>query len=160
MDQWNTLVSVTRAIVFSDIHFQNMTSSGIACAFIFDFISMLKIWRVFCAATVDKGLHKSVPGSIPASPFVSIVVMNKSQVGGGRSVLVRLPFKAMTLLAGFMMAESAEMGLRMGLVGSERSMMTTWFVSPTFSRTHMNLSDSIVSDAKPMLDALMPTLVS
>ena len=75
-------------------------------------------------------------------------------------MLVRLPFKAMTLLAGFMMAESAEMGLRMGLVGSERSMMTTWFVSPTFSRTHMNLSDSIVSDAKPMLDALMPTLVS
>ena len=52
MDQWKTLVSVTRAIVFSDIHFQNMTSSGIACAFIFDFISMLNIWRVFCAAIV------------------------------------------------------------------------------------------------------------
>ena len=52
MDQWKTLVSVTRAIVFSEIHFQKITSSGIACAFIFDFISMLKIWRVFCAAKI------------------------------------------------------------------------------------------------------------
>ena len=36
-----------------------------------------------------------------------------------------LPFNAMTLLAGFMMAESAEIGLLMGLVGSDMSMMTT-----------------------------------
>jgi hypothetical protein len=36
-----------------------------------------------------------------------------------------LPFKAMTLLAGFMMAESAEMGRLIGLVGSDMSIITT-----------------------------------
>ena len=71
-----------------------------------------------------------------------------------------LPLRAMTLEAGFMMAESAEIGLLMGLVGSDRSMMTTWFVSPTFSRTQMNLSDSMVRLLKPTLAALIPTLVS
>ena len=35
-------------------------------------------------------------------------------------------FKAITLLAGFMIALSALMGLLMGLVGSLMSMMTTW----------------------------------
>ena len=75
-------------------------------------------------------------------------------------VLGLLPFKAMTLEAGFMMAESAEMGLRIGLVGSDMSMITTWFVSPTFSRTQMYLSDSMVRLPKPMLLALMPTFVS
>ena len=71
-----------------------------------------------------------------------------------------LPLRAMTLEAGFMMAESAEIGLLMGLVGSDRSMITTWFVSPTFSRTQMNLSDSMVRLLKPTLAALIPTLVS
>ena len=52
---------------------------------------------------------------------------------------IHLPFNAITLLAGFMMAESAEIGLRIGLVGSDMSMMTTWAVSPTFSRTQMYL---------------------
>lgn len=66
----------------------------------------------------------------------------------------------MTFDAGFMMAESAEMGLLIGLVWSCRSMMTTWAVSPTFSRTQMNLSDSIVSVLNPMLAALIPMLVS
>ena len=66
----------------------------------------------------------------------------------------------MTLLAGFMMAESAEMGLLIGLVGSCKSIMTTCDVSPTFSRTQINLSDSIVRVLNPMLDALMPRLVS
>ena len=66
----------------------------------------------------------------------------------------------MTLDAGFMMAESPEMGRRMGLVGSPRSMMTTCAVSPTFSRTQMNLSDSMVRVLNPMLDAWIPTLVS
>lgn len=66
----------------------------------------------------------------------------------------------MTLLAGFMMAESAEMGLLMGLVGSCKSMMTTCAVSPAFSRTQINLSDSIVRVLNPMLAALMPILVS
>ena len=52
---------------------------------------------------------------------------------------IHLPFNAITLLAGFMMAESAEIGLRIGLVGSDMSMMTTCAVSPTFSRTQMYL---------------------
>lgn len=71
-----------------------------------------------------------------------------------------LPFRARTLLAGFMIAESADIGLRMGLVGSFRSIMTTWAVSPIFSRTQMNLSDSIVSVLKLILAGLIPTLVS
>ena len=116
--QWYTDCSVTNAIVFKVIHFQNMTSSCITWAFILDFISILNICNVFWA------------------------------------------FKAITLLAGFIMAESAEMGLRMGLVWSAMSMMTTWLVSPNFSRTQMNLSDSMVRLLKPMLLALMPTLVS
>jgi len=66
----------------------------------------------------------------------------------------------MTLLAGFMMAESAEIGRRMGLAVSLRSIMTTCAVSPTFSRTQMNLSDSIVSVLNPMLVALMPRFCS
>ena len=73
---------------------------------------------------------------------------------------IRLPVRAMTLEAGFMMAESADIGRLMGLVASARSMMTTWLVSPTFSRTQMYLSDSMVRLLKPMLAALMPTLVS
>ena len=66
----------------------------------------------------------------------------------------------MTLLVGFMMAESAEMGLRMGLAVSAMSMMTTWAVSPTRSRTQMYLSDSMVRVENPMLAALMPTFWS
>ena len=66
----------------------------------------------------------------------------------------------MTLEAGFMMAESPEMGRRIGLVGSAMSMMTTCAVSATFSRTQMNLSDSMVRVLNPMLDACIPTLVS
>lgn len=50
MDQWYTEVSVTKDRVFKVIHFQKTTSSVIVWAFIFDFISMLKIWRVFWAA--------------------------------------------------------------------------------------------------------------
>ena len=67
---------------------------------------------------------------------------------------------AITFEAGFMMAESAEIGRRIGLTGSAMSIMTTWLVSPTFSRTQMNLSDSMVRLLKPTLAELMPTLVS
>jgi hypothetical protein len=49
MLQWKTAVSVTRASVFSEIHFQKITSSVIVCAFILLFISMLKICSVFWA---------------------------------------------------------------------------------------------------------------
>lgn len=51
MPQWYTAVSVARPIVLTLIHFQYCTSSVIVWAFIFDFISMLKIWSVFPAAT-------------------------------------------------------------------------------------------------------------
>lgn len=61
-----------------------------------------------------------------------------------------LPFNAITLLAGFMMAESAVIGRRIGLFESFMSMMTTWLFSPVFSRTQMNLSDSIVSEVNEM----------
>lgn len=93
-----------------------------------------------------------------------------------------LPFNAMTLLAGFMMAESAEIGLLIGLVGSDMSMITTWAVSPTFSRTQMYLklktmirvfkivfdifksgaylSDSMVRELNPMFAGVIPTFVS
>jgi hypothetical protein len=71
-----------------------------------------------------------------------------------------LPFRAITLQAGFMMAESAVNGLLMGFVGSCKLMMTTCAVSPTFSRTQMNLSDSMVRVLNPMLAALIPILVS
>ena len=91
-----------------------------------------------------------------------------------------LPFKAMTLLAGFMIAESAEIGLLIGLVGSDMSMMTTCAVSPTFSRTQMYLeyslvgksstskkvlyvsylSDSMVRELNPMFAGVIPTFVS
>lgn len=73
-----------------------------------------------------------------------------------RGMQTSLPLSAITLLAGFMMALSAEMGLRMGLLGSLMSMITTCACSPTFSRTQMNLSDSIVSVLKPMLAGLIP----
>lgn len=58
------------------------------------------------------------------------------------------------------MAESAVMGLRIGLAASARSMMTTCEVSATFSRTQMNLSDSIVRVANPICCTLMPTFWS
>lgn len=58
------------------------------------------------------------------------------------------------------MAESAVMGLRIGLVASARSMMTTCEVSATFSRTQMNLSDSIVRVANPICCTLIPTFWS
>lgn len=70
------------------------------------------------------------------------------------------PFNASTLLAGFMMAESADIGLLIGLVGSFKSIITTWAVSPIFSRTQINLSDSMVRVLKLMLVGLIPTLVN
>lgn len=116
--QWKTVVSVTMAIVLTLIHFQNKTSSFMVWAFIFDFISMLKIW----------------------------------------SVLIAL--KAMTFDVGFMIALSAEIGLRIGVWALAISMMTTWAASPTFSRTQMNLSDSIVRLLKLMLVGWIPTAVN
>ena len=67
-----------------------------------------------------------------------------------------LPFNAITRDAGFMIAESAEIGLLIGFWGVAMSTMTTWAASPTFSRTHMNLSDSMVSVANSNGCALIP----
>ena len=58
------------------------------------------------------------------------------------------------------MAESAEMGRLIGLAVSFMSIMTTCAVSPTFSRTQIYLSDSIVRVLNPMLAALIPTFWS
>lgn len=77
---------------------------------------------------------------------------------GGR--VLYSPFSAITLLAGFMIAESALMGRRMGLAESFMSMMTTWLAPFTFSRTQMNLSDSIVSVLNEIEFALIPAAVS
>jgi uncharacterized membrane protein len=71
-----------------------------------------------------------------------------------------VPLSAMTLLAGFMMALSAEMGLRMGVLGSAMSIITTWACSPTFSLMQMNLSDSMVRVLNPMLAGLIPRFCS
>lgn len=68
-----------------------------------------------------------------------------------------IPFSAITFEAGFMIAESAVIGRRMGFPESARSMMITWAVSPTFSLTQMNLSDSKVRVANPICWTLMPT---
>ena len=59
-----------------------------------------------------------------------------------------------------MIAESAVIGRRMGFPESARSMMITWAVSPTFSLTQMNLSDSKVRVANPICWTLMPTFWS
>ena len=61
-----------------------------------------------------------------------------------------LPFSASTLEVGFMMAESAEIGLRIVEAGSLRSMMITSVVPPTFSLKQIKLSDSIVRVANPI----------
>ena len=72
------------------------------------------------------------------------------------NIKTKLPFKAITLDFGFIIAESAEIGRLMGLFALSISIMTTCAVSPIFSRTQMNLSDSIVRVENPMLAALMP----
>ena len=67
-----------------------------------------------------------------------------------------LPLSAITLLAGFIMAESAEIGRLVGLALSFISTITTCAVSLTFSRTQMNLSDSMVRVLNEMELLLMP----
>ena len=110
---------------------------------------MLKRIMLYHAA-----IHISVPSlSLSPTPLSFSISL---------SLLRYLPFSAMTFEAGFMIAESAVMGLRdrIGLAESVRSMIITWDVSPTFSRTQMNLSDSIVRVAKLICCTLMPTFWS
>lgn len=63
---------------------------------------------------------------------------------------INKPLSAITLETGFMIAESAVIGLLIGFWGSFRSMITTCDCSPTFSRTQINLSLSIVKVLKPI----------
>lgn len=69
------------------------------------------------------------------------------------------PFRARTLLVGFMSAESAVMGRRRGWLGIDISMMTTLFWGEV-SRTQMYLSDSIVTCVNVTNCWFMPKLVS
>lgn len=87
--------------------------------------------------------------------------MRTSSMGHGWSgQMIYLPLRAITLLAGFMMAESALIGRRIGLLASAMSIITTCAVSPTFSRTQMNLSDSMVRVLNDIELRLIPTFVS
>ena len=54
-------------------------------------------------------------------------------------------FRASIFWFGCIMAESAVIGLRITLLASARSTMTTWLASLTFSRTQMKWSDSSVN---------------
>ena len=68
-----------------------------------------------------------------------------------------VPFNAMTLVVGFIIAESAVIGLLIGLFGSAISMIITQAVSFTFSHTQIDLSDSMASELNPILATLIPT---
>src|ERR1700730_10653570 len=56
----------------------------------------------------------------------------------------RPPLSASIFCLGCIIAESAVMCRRRTLLALARSMMTTWFCSPTVSRTHIKWSDSNV----------------
>lgn len=71
-----------------------------------------------------------------------------------------IPLRAITLLAGFIIAESADIGRLVGLAVSFISIMTTCAVSFTFSRTQINLSDSMVRVLNDIELILIPTFVS
>lgn len=70
-----------------------------------------------------------------------------------------LPFKARILEFGFISAESAVMGLLKGCIGILISIITTLFCGAV-SRTHMYLSDSIVTWVNVMNCGLIPMLGS
>lgn len=123
--------------------------------------------HALCTHTHTTSLHPINCISLPVHTMaITVAVTTQSTNYSLSHMLLQkvmyeyIPFRAMTLDAGFMMAESAVMGRRMGLAESLRSMMITWDVSPTFSLTQMNLSDSIVRVAKPICWTLMPTFWS
>lgn len=72
---------------------------------------------------------------------------------------VLLPFNASILLLGFIKAESAVMGLLNGCMGIFISTITILFCGEV-SRTHIYLSDSIVTWVKVMNCGLIPKLRS
>ena len=70
--------------------------------------------------------------------------------------LIYLPFNAMTLVVGCIITESAVIGRRIISLLLAKSIITTWFVPFTCSRTQIKRSDSNVSVLKPILAALTP----
>lgn len=68
-----------------------------------------------------------------------------------------VPFKARILETGFIRAESAVIGLLNGCMGMFMSIITTLFCGDV-SRTHINLSDSIVTLVNVMNCGLIPML--
>ena len=65
--------------------------------------------------------------------------------------------RAITLLTGFIKADSAVIGRLIGVVGEAMSTMTTLLLAPV-SRMQMNLSDSMVTFVKEMNCWLTPML--
>lgn len=70
-----------------------------------------------------------------------------------------IPFNARILEFGFISAESAVIGLLKGCIGILISIITILFCGEV-SRTHMYLSDSIVTCVNVMNCGLIPTLGS
>lgn len=68
-----------------------------------------------------------------------------------------LPFKARILVLGFISAESAVIGRLSGCIGIFISIITTLFCGDV-SRTHIYLSDSIVTFVKVICCGLIPIL--
>ena len=156
VDQWNTCVSVTSATVLVLIQVQNTTSTGMSCAFIFDFISRLKIWSVLPAGD-RRGGRVGVGGEPRYLVATGLAEgMRWDGMRGGHDA----PLSAMTLATGFMIALSALMVRRSGAFGLAMSITTSSFLSPLISRTQMNFSDSIVTVLNPMPAVLMPVLAS
>jgi hypothetical protein len=112
----------------SDIHFQKVTSSALACDLTLVLVSMLNICSVRPAVYAIPSVYR-VP-----------VVIRRRGVSAQHAHL-----RAKIFCRGCIIAESAVIGLRRTLLASFRSIMTTWFCSPTFSRTQMKWSDSRVS---------------
>jgi len=89
---------------------------------------------------------------------VLVTEHNLQDINSGEDYETRvLPFKARILELGFIRAESAVIGLLKGWFGMVISIMTTLFWGEV-SRTHIYLSDSIVTCVNVMNCVLMPML--
>ena len=132
MLQWNTAVSVTSARVLLLIQRQYVTSSGMVHALTLVLVSRLKICSDFAAAAAGE--------------------LDEAR---GRRRAQRKPLRAMILATGFMMAESAEMGRRMGLLGSDMSTMTTCSASACRSagggRAHLRRLAGLLAHADELV---------
>ena len=156
------LVTIPRVV--GEIHFQKTTSSCIVCDLTFCLSSMLKIWS--CRSAVDAAwVSTRLEGGRAVARGYAGKSRERVQSPSQRSQTRALvgtayvlsprraehsPRRAMTFSSTCMMADSAEMGLRVTLFESWRSTMTTVLVPLTSSRTQMKRSDSRVRVAKPI----------